>query len=86
MGVSPDGWEHLTRRLSERFGLDVLIEAGLVARRDTGGGYDRFRGIFLHEMAGPEEIAWWIVSAARPEASYLTGAVIRVDGGLSTGG
>jgi meso-butanediol dehydrogenase / (S,S)-butanediol dehydrogenase / diacetyl reductase len=42
--------------------------------------YDR---IPLGRSAQPEEIAWWIVNASRPEASYLTGAVLRVDGGIS---
>ncbi|MFD0413856.1 hypothetical protein [Streptomyces sp. NPDC127108] len=31
-------------------------------------------------------MAWWIVNATRPEAGYLTGTVIRVDGGLSAAG
>ncbi len=54
LGVSPDGWEHLTRRLSGRFGLDVLIEAGLAARRDTGrGGYDRFRNRLMVPLIAP---------------------------------
>ncbi|WP_020669429.1 SDR family NAD(P)-dependent oxidoreductase [Amycolatopsis nigrescens] len=41
------------------------------------------RQIPLGKLAQPEEIAWWIVQVARPEASYLTGAVLRVDGGLT---
>jgi C-7 ketoreductase len=36
----------------------------------------------LGRQAVPEEIAWWIVTAARPEAFYLTGTILRVDGGL----
>jgi nogalaviketone/aklaviketone reductase len=39
----------------------------------------------LSRIAQPEEIGWWIVTATRPEASYITGAVIRVDGGASIG-
>jgi C-7 ketoreductase len=39
----------------------------------------------IGRQAQPEEIAWWIVNVARPEASFLTGAVIRVDGGASIG-
>jgi DNA primase len=53
LGVAPDGWEHLTRRLSERFGLPVLIEAGLSARRETGGGYDRFRNRLMVPLIAP---------------------------------
>lgn len=37
----------------------------------------------LGRLAQPEEIAWWIMTVTRAEASYLTGAVIRVDGGVS---
>jgi C-7 ketoreductase len=43
----------------------------------------RNRRIPLGREAQPEEIAWWIVTATRPEASYVTGAVFRVDGGIS---
>jgi C-7 ketoreductase len=39
----------------------------------------------IGRQAQPEEIAWWIVNVARPEATFLTGAVIRVDGGASLG-
>ena len=47
---------------------------------------------FLTEMAGkipggrvgePEEIAWWILQLVRPEAGYVTGTVLALDGGLS---
>ncbi|MGH4011314.1 MAG: SDR family NAD(P)-dependent oxidoreductase [Pseudonocardiaceae bacterium] len=31
----------------------------------------------------PEEIAWWIVQLVQPHASYATGTVLAVDGGLS---
>ncbi|RKN03531.1 SDR family oxidoreductase [Streptomyces radicis] len=40
----------------------------------------------LGRLAQPDEIAWWVVNVARPEAGYLTGEVIRVDGGMSAGG
>ncbi|AXK36489.1 SDR family NAD(P)-dependent oxidoreductase [Streptomyces armeniacus] len=61
----------------------VLLHAGYTpqqveARRSTSG-----KAIPLGRMGTPDEIAWWIVNAARPEAAYLTGAVIRVDGGTS---
>jgi NAD(P)-dependent dehydrogenase (short-subunit alcohol dehydrogenase family) len=61
----------------------VLLNAGfspeeVEARR-------RNHRIPIGRQAQPEEIAWWIVNVARPEASFLTGAVIRVDGGVSVG-
>jgi meso-butanediol dehydrogenase/(S,S)-butanediol dehydrogenase/diacetyl reductase len=39
------------------------------------------RSVPLGRPAKLAEIAWWIVNAARPQASYLTGSVVRVDGG-----
>lgn len=44
---------------------------------------DDFSRVPLGRSAQPEEIAWWITQVTRPEADYLTGAVLRVDGGLS---
>ncbi|MEV4677482.1 MULTISPECIES: SDR family NAD(P)-dependent oxidoreductase [Actinomadura] len=59
----------------------VLLHAGFseeqIERRRSGNT------IPLGRLGTPEEIAWWIVNAARPEAAFLTGAVIRVDGGTS---
>jgi NAD(P)-dependent dehydrogenase (short-subunit alcohol dehydrogenase family) len=43
----------------------------------------RVARIPLGRIADPEEIAWWIVTVTRPEASYMTGAVVRVDGGVT---
>lgn len=37
----------------------------------------------LGRIADPEEIARWIVQVADPGASYLTGAVLQVDGGIN---
>ena len=54
LGVAPDGWEPLSKRLGERFGVDVLVEAGLAARRDTGKGvYDRFRNRLMVPLVAP---------------------------------
>ena len=44
LGLAPEGWQNLTDRLRSRVGEEVLIQAGLAARRDEGRGlYDRFR-------------------------------------------
>jgi DNA primase len=45
LGYAPEGWENLVQRLRGRVTDDVLVQAGLAARRDTGRGglYDRFR-------------------------------------------
>ena len=42
LGFAPPGWEGLTASLGDA-GADALERAGLVARRDSGGHYDRFR-------------------------------------------
>ncbi|MFD9647371.1 SDR family NAD(P)-dependent oxidoreductase [Streptomyces sp. NPDC059082] len=34
-------------------------------------------------VATPEEVAWWITTLAEPGGSYLTGAIVPVDGGLT---
>ena len=40
-------------------------------------------GIALRRLARPEEIAAGIVFLASPAASYVTGSVLNIDGGLS---
>ncbi|WP_197696505.1 SDR family NAD(P)-dependent oxidoreductase [Nocardia terpenica] len=60
----------------------ILTNSGLTPEEIEAGLRFQER-IPLARLAEPEEIAWWIVAAASPEASYLTGQVIRVDGGLS---
>jgi DNA primase len=56
LGFAPDGWENLTATAAgqpER--LALLLKAGLVANRDKGGNYDRFRSriIFpIHDSRG----------------------------------
>ncbi|MFG3496472.1 SDR family NAD(P)-dependent oxidoreductase [Streptomyces sp. NPDC047928] len=37
----------------------------------------------LRRVGRPDDIAWWIVRLAEPEAGYASGAVLAVDGGLS---
>ena len=60
----------------------VLLHADLsVEEREMRRKRNNAR-VPLGRQAQPEEIAWWIVQAARPEASYLTGAVLRIDGGI----
>ncbi len=44
-GAARDSWDDLLVTLRRKFGIDVLLEAGLVlARQDGSGHYDRFRG------------------------------------------
>ena len=45
LGFAPDGWDHLVRALGGTAAQqEALVQAGLAARRDGGGVYDRFRG------------------------------------------
>lgn len=48
IGFAPDSWDALISHLTSRgYTLQELIDAGLVAERDEGGGYDRFRNRLL---------------------------------------
>jgi len=53
LGLAPPGWDALSARLRGRFSDDVLVEAGLAARRDTGGLYDRFRHRLMVPLVAP---------------------------------
>ncbi|MFE0191494.1 SDR family NAD(P)-dependent oxidoreductase [Streptomyces sp. NPDC058989] len=64
----------------------VLSRSGLSDEQIAVAGKELRARIPLGRIAQPKEIAWWIVNATRPEAGYLTGTVIRVDGGLSAAG
>ncbi|GAA3457972.1 SDR family NAD(P)-dependent oxidoreductase [Dactylosporangium matsuzakiense] len=60
----------------------VLVHADLPAEERAARRRRYNARVPLGRTAQPEEIAWWIVQATRPEASYLTGSVLRVDGGI----
>jgi C-7 ketoreductase len=76
-------------------GIRVLSLAPGVA--DTGIGerigwteeqYQGFlSGVAAQVPAGrvgtPEEMAWWITTLVHPEATYATGSILPIDGGLS---
>jgi NAD(P)-dependent dehydrogenase (short-subunit alcohol dehydrogenase family) len=64
----------------------VLTHAGFTAEQVAAAGRQLRDRIPLGRIAQPEEIAWWIVNVTRPEAGYLNGTVVRVDGGLGAGG
>ncbi|MBB5780876.1 SDR family NAD(P)-dependent oxidoreductase [Nonomuraea jabiensis] len=61
----------------------VMAHAGFTREQIAALGEGLTERIPLGRIAQPGEIAWWIVNVARPEAGYLTGTVVRVDGGLS---
>ncbi|WP_395950472.1 SDR family NAD(P)-dependent oxidoreductase [Actinomadura sp. 3N508] len=64
----------------------VLAHAGMSEEQIEVLAAELRERVPLKRIARPEEIAWWIVNVARPEAGYLTGSVVRVDGGLAAGG
>ncbi|WP_181789309.1 SDR family NAD(P)-dependent oxidoreductase [Streptomyces phytophilus] len=64
----------------------VLAHAGFSDEQIAAAGTKLRARIPLGRIAEPQDIAWWIVNAARPEARYLTGTIIRVDGGLGAAG
>jgi C-7 ketoreductase len=61
----------------------VLLNAGLTPEEVTARERSGLTRIPLGRRARPEEIAWWIVTVAGPDAGYVTGAVLRVDGGVA---
>jgi NAD(P)-dependent dehydrogenase (short-subunit alcohol dehydrogenase family) len=55
-------------------------ERGLIQRL-TAGDHEAFERLFQRYFT--EEVAAWIVDLANPTASWMTGQVIAIDGGLS---
>jgi len=54
LGLSDAGGQQLTQRL-KKYGEPLLIDSGLVARREAGGTFDRFRGRLMfpiHDAMG----------------------------------
>jgi NAD(P)-dependent dehydrogenase (short-subunit alcohol dehydrogenase family) len=53
---------------------------------DVAAAYrDLEASVPLGRMAAPEEVAWWVAELVRPETSWVTGAVIPIDGGQTLG-
>jgi DNA primase len=53
LGVASNEWDDLTERLAKKsISTAALEKAGLVARRDDGRPYDRFRGRLMFPIAG----------------------------------
>lgn len=52
IGWAPDSWDALYRHLTEHGARpETILAAGLVAERDSGGYYDRFRGRVIFPIA-----------------------------------
>ncbi len=98
-GMSKAALEYMTRSLAAELapqGIRVnAIAPGPVdtpihlswAGDDVAGAYERMkREVPLGRMGTAEELGAWIVWLAGPEASFVTGAVIPVDGGQTLPG
>ncbi|OGF15350.1 MAG: DNA primase [Candidatus Eisenbacteria bacterium RBG_16_71_46] len=55
LGYAPEGWEHLAQGLRGKVTEEVLVQAGLAARRESGRGgvYDRFRHRLMVPLVAP---------------------------------
>jgi len=82
----------LTRSIAAEFGPQGLTanmvapghidtERGSAAGERSGGGKDRM----IERFGKPEEIAGMIRHLCRPEAAYVTGQCLHVDGGIFLG-
>ena len=71
LGLAPS-WDSLAQTAKgDDKTLDMMTKAGLVARKDTGRVYDRFRSriIFpIHDYKGQ----WWLLGADMATASRNT--------------
>lgn len=88
--------EHLTRSWAKELGPEVRVNAVAPGPTDTGvlqrsGLSDEEAAavqareaerIPLRRHGRPEEVASWIVALTRPEAAWVTGQILGVDGGF----
>jgi DNA primase len=54
LGLAPEGWTNLADRVQRRVSEEVLVQAGLAARREGKSGvYDRFRNRLIVPLVAP---------------------------------
>jgi C-7 ketoreductase len=97
-GAAKAGLDYLTRTWAMELGRHGIRVVGLapgaiatgvhVRMAQTEEQHEQFvewllPRIPLGRVGEPEEVARWIVRLAHPDAAYLTGVVLTVDGGLS---
>ena len=74
LGLAPEGWEGLVRRLAPRVGEEALVQAGLALRREGGSGlYDRFRNRLMVPLvaAGGAVVGFGARTLAEEHPKYL---------------
>ncbi len=84
---------NLTQNMSNAFAPDIRVNAvapGWINTDSTRDMDPKFKTAaensnLLHRFADPQEIASLVYFVASEEASYLTGSVIRIDGGNKYG-
>lgn len=62
---------------------DILSQSGLLSWQIETIKNEESKQVPLGRRGNPHEIAKWIVHLANPSATWITGQVISVDGGLS---
>jgi 3-oxoacyl-[acyl-carrier protein] reductase len=62
-----------------------MIETEMIAAVQSMAGEPLERRVPLRRLGQPEDVARTILFLASPEAGYITGQTITVDGGLSLG-
>jgi NAD(P)-dependent dehydrogenase (short-subunit alcohol dehydrogenase family) len=98
-GMSKAALEFLTRSLAAEFAWRGIRVNGIApgpvdtpihlvwAGDDVAGAYERMtRELPLGRMGNADEVASWIVWLCQPQASWVTGVVIAVDGGQTLPG
>jgi NAD(P)-dependent dehydrogenase (short-subunit alcohol dehydrogenase family) len=84
---SKAGLHHLTRHLARRLAPSVTVNAiapGPFASRLTAGVIDAVApAVPLQRVGCPDDIASAAIYLASPAASWVTGTILTVDGGLS---